>query len=100
VRKNDRAWHAFPPYHKENERLALLVMRDLAEPLGEGMKRWIAENIRAGGGSEADVARHFALTDDPELKGRIRERIEALTYRTLSSYTFYLTVARKPRGEA
>ena len=100
VRKNDRAWHAFPPYHKENERLTLATMCDFAEPLGEGMKRWIAENIRAGGGSEADVARHFALTDDPELKARIRERIEAGTYRTLSSYTFYLTVARKPRGEA
>lgn len=42
------------------------------------------------------MARHFALMDDPELKGRIREYLEAGHYRALCSYTFYLTVARKP----
>jgi len=96
VRKNDRAWHAFPPYRKEGERTQLATARDFAEPVGDEMRAWIADNLRAGGGSDADVARYFALTDDPETKGRVRERIDGGRYRTLSSYTFYLTFARKP----
>ncbi len=96
VRKNDRAWHAFPPYRKENEKIGLTVMRDFAEPADEAMRAWTGENLRAGGASDADVTRYFELTDDPELKIGTRDSIDTGTYRYLSSFTFYLTFARKP----
>lgn len=96
VRKNDRAWHAFSPYHKENERIGLAVTRDFAEPTGETMRAWTGENLRAGGANGEDVRRYFELTDDPKLKAGTRDRIDAGTYRYLSSFTFYLTFARKP----
>ncbi len=96
VRKNDRAWHAFPPYAKENERVALAVTRDFAEPTGEAMRARIAENIRAGGGSDADVKRYFELADDAERKRQIRERIDSGMYSYVGSFPFYLTFARKP----
>lgn len=96
VRKNDRAWHAFPPYRKENEKIGLAVMRDFAEPTGETMRAWTGENLRAGGASDEDMRRYFALTDDPKLKAGTRDRIDSGTYRYLSSFIFYLTFARKP----
>jgi len=96
VRRNDRAWHAFPPYRKEGERLGLAVMRDFAEPTGEATRAWFSENLRAAGASDEDVRRYLELTDNDEAKAKMREAIDAGTYRYLSSFTFYLTFARKP----
>lgn len=93
VRQNDRAWHAFPPYRKESERLGLAVMRDFAEPTGEAMRAWLSENLRAGGASDEDVRRYFELTDYGEAKVKMREAIDAGTYCYLNSFTFYLTCA-------
>lgn len=98
VRKNDRAWHAFPPYHKESEQRARDAMLDFSEALSDETKQWMSENIRAGGGSDEDVAAYLAMVDDAVVKARTRDAVEQGCYRVLSSYTFYLTIARKPQA--
>ena len=58
VRKNDRAWPAFPPYRKENEKIGLAVMREIAEPVDEAMRAWTGENLRVGGLSDEALELH------------------------------------------
>lgn len=96
VRRSDRAWHAFPPYRKAQERLALSVWRDLAQPMGETLKLWTEDNLSAGGATDEDISRYFALHDDLGLKERMREQMDAGRYRFLCSFTVYLTFASKP----
>lgn len=95
VRRNDRAWHAFPPYHKPNERLGLETMRDFAKGMSERQRAWYRECLLAGGGTEADVARFFEQRDVAAEKGVIRDALEEGRYAYVSSSNVYLTFARK-----
>ncbi len=56
VRINDRVSHAFPPYSKPSDRMALAELKDWEGLMRDpGYRAWLKGAMVAGGGTEADV---------------------------------------------
>jgi len=97
VRYSDRLWHAVPPYAKQTEQEWVGSARDwTSAPVDAEYAAWVAENLAAAGGTQADVERFFELTESDADKRRWGAAIEAGRFAVVSTVAMILTVARKP----
>ena len=93
VRLNDRVMYVFPPYHHEKQRDYLELTKIANAPDTDG--RWLRltiERVIASGGTEQDGRWYYEAID----RAKIVQAIEDGNFTATSSYTLYLTFARKP----
>jgi ubiquinone/menaquinone biosynthesis C-methylase UbiE len=93
VRLNDRAMHVFPPYRYEKQRNYLELEK--AANMPDTDDKWLRltiEMILAGGGTEDDGRWFYNAIDNAE----ILEAINEGSYTATSSYSLYITFAKKP----
>jgi ubiquinone/menaquinone biosynthesis C-methylase UbiE len=98
VRLNDRISFAIPPYRSPVEAGVIEEMREWLRSEGPdpGTKAWMAENIRAGGGTDQDVARYFDLTDGPAVRAVTAAALDAGTLAAVIPTAMVVTIARRP----
>lgn len=93
VRQNDRVMHFFPPYRHEKQRNYLELSKLANAPdTDDKWLRMTIDTIVAGGGTEEDGRWYYDAIDSP----RILQAISDGSYIATSSFTLYLTFARKP----
>lgn len=95
---NDRVSHAFPPYRKPAEQAALAELQNWGAVFQDPAYRtWVAGALKAGGGTESDVAGFLNMLDNLQ---------QTFTGATKDTYAFLwlinpvllITVARKNRN--
>jgi ubiquinone/menaquinone biosynthesis C-methylase UbiE len=97
VRYSDRLWHAIPRYRKPSETEWLESARSwTTDPVDQSVLAWAEENIKAAGGTAADVERYVELTENPSDKEAWRNAMEAGRFAVVSTLAMILTFARKP----
>ena len=98
IRINDRVQHLVPPYHTPSERSILEECQEwfAQEKLDDGDRKWLAENILAGGGTQEDADNFIALVEGNNLKQATRQLLDDGKYMSLQGQFMYLTFAKRP----